>query len=649
MMSIPVIEVKNLSKTFKTRKIVVTPLRGISMKLYPGEFLVVDGPSGCGKTTLLNMLAGLDKFDRGEILIRGKDLQKMGETEIEKYRRSGIGMVFQNFNLIASLTAIENVALPLQFSGVQGKEKYKRAREVLEMVGLKDRSKHYPSELSGGEQQKVAIARAIVTNPWILLVDEPTGNLDSKAGEEIISILQHLNKRYGRTILLVTHNSDYLKYATRVIMMKDGLFVGEKDIATVKMSDKEEEVKYYFPAKLRKFMRVADILSISYKHFRFARTRTFLTVLGMAIGISAIVLFVSLGFGLQKITTSSIASLEDLQTITVSVPENSRLKLTDATVETFKKIDSVKTVSPVIIANAEGELGGTSTTVVVKGVVPTDLDIEQIKVNQGTAFSGSVKAEALISSTALKNFDKSPDGIIGQKINLGLLDPDSSSAGSSKITEITATIVGITGDKSVSEVYVPIELLKAKVADGFTVVDVQASRLDAVETIKKSIDASGYETTAVLGLIDQINKAFLVVQIILGLIGGIALIVASFGIINTMTISLLERTHEIGIMKALGIADRDVKRLFVYESILYGFFGGIAGIVTGWIIGSALNALVGFIVRRAGETQVLTPFVTPYKFAILVFFFSIIISRLAGIYPSRRATKRSPLDALRYE
>jgi ABC-type lipoprotein export system ATPase subunit len=186
------------------------------------------GPSGCGKSTLLNTICGLEPPTTGEMLIRGESLYKKSEHDITEYRRSKIGIVFQSFNLLKSLTIQENVALPLSAAGENFKRRMDRAAHLLEMVGLEKLLKRRPAELSGGQQQRVAIARALSVNPWIIICDEPTGNLDSKSADEVMAIIERLNSKSKRTILMVTHNAEYLKYPHRVIFLKDGVIDHEK-------------------------------------------------------------------------------------------------------------------------------------------------------------------------------------------------------------------------------------------------------------------------------------------------------------------------------------------------------------------------------------------------------------------------------------
>ncbi|MEM3578406.1 MAG: ABC transporter ATP-binding protein [Candidatus Bathyarchaeia archaeon] len=216
----------NLKKTYLLGKVPVEALRGVNLKVEKGELLAVLGPSGSGKSTLLNLLGALDKPTDGTVLIDGVDISKLNENQLADLRRR-IGFVFQFFNLIPRLTARQNVELPMAIAGLSKEERRKRAEELLETVGLKERMDHKPTELSGGEQQRVAIARALANNPSFLLMDEPTGNIDSKNATEIIQLIKEVNASKGVTVIMVTHDQRLANEAKRTVKMLDGLIVGD--------------------------------------------------------------------------------------------------------------------------------------------------------------------------------------------------------------------------------------------------------------------------------------------------------------------------------------------------------------------------------------------------------------------------------------
>lgn len=218
----PVIRLENVYKTYDLGEVQVQALRGISLEVRSREFAAVMGPSGSGKSTVMNILGCLDRPTRGRYFLDGLDVSQMSKTELARIRNRKLGFVFQQFNLLARTSALENVELPTIYAGVPPGERAKRAMDSLERVGLADRAGHYPSQLSGGQQQRVAIARALVNRPSILLADEPTGNLDSRTSVEIMEILQTLNEEQGLTIVMVTHEADIARFAHRTLEFRDG-------------------------------------------------------------------------------------------------------------------------------------------------------------------------------------------------------------------------------------------------------------------------------------------------------------------------------------------------------------------------------------------------------------------------------------------
>ncbi|HDD71435.1 MAG TPA: ABC transporter ATP-binding protein [Candidatus Aenigmarchaeota archaeon] len=222
------IKLENVSKVYRMGETKVQALKNINLKIEKGENVVIIGPSGCGKSTLLHLMGCLDRPTKGKVLIDGRDVSKLSDNELAKIRREKIGFIFQFFYLIPTLTALENVMLPMTFAGVPSKEKIRRAKELLKLVGLERRMYHKRSELSGGEIQRVAIARALANDPEIILADEPTGNLDSKSGKEVIKYLVRLNKEKNVTLVVVTHDLSIVKFFERKIYLKDGQIIKEE-------------------------------------------------------------------------------------------------------------------------------------------------------------------------------------------------------------------------------------------------------------------------------------------------------------------------------------------------------------------------------------------------------------------------------------
>ncbi len=217
-----VLELKNITKTYTSGNTVFNALDNVSLKIYEGEFVSITGPSGSGKSTLMHIIGLLDNPTSGEVLLNGKDISRFNESQLARIRNVTLGFVFQQFNLLAKTSALENVTLPLLYSDVPKLQREKLGIQMLTKVGLDTKLKNTPAQLSGGQQQRVAIARALINDPKIILADEPTGNLDSKSGTEVMELFHHLHRQEGRTIVFVTHDMDLAKQADRIVIIKDG-------------------------------------------------------------------------------------------------------------------------------------------------------------------------------------------------------------------------------------------------------------------------------------------------------------------------------------------------------------------------------------------------------------------------------------------
>ena len=240
----PIIRVKNLYKIYRVGETKVRALNGVEFTLYKGEFCAIVGTSGSGKSTLLNMLAGLEKPTKGEIEIGGKHIEKLSEQELVTFRREKVGFIFQSYNLLNTMNALENVAMPLSFRGIGRKERLARAKKYMELVGVGRQAKHMPNQMSGGQQQRVGIARALAVNPQIIFADEPTGNLDSKTTMEVLHLMQKIVREQNQTLVMVTHDNNLASYADRRIRIIDGKIVSiEEGAREVEFEPPESKVK----------------------------------------------------------------------------------------------------------------------------------------------------------------------------------------------------------------------------------------------------------------------------------------------------------------------------------------------------------------------------------------------------------------------
>jgi putative ABC transport system ATP-binding protein len=236
----PLIQIRNLSKAYQRGGQRIAVLSALSLDVEEGEFVGLMGPSGSGKSTLLNLIAGIDKPDAGTLLVAGVDITQLSETDLAHWRGTHVGFIFQFYNLMPVLTAVENVELPLMLTHLSRRERRERAEFTLELVGLADRMTHQPSELSGGQQQRVAVARSLVNNPAIILADEPTGNLDTRSSVEVMQIFQRLNTEQGITVIFVTHESDIAEHTRRVIRVRDGVIARDEPVEHQRIANPDD-------------------------------------------------------------------------------------------------------------------------------------------------------------------------------------------------------------------------------------------------------------------------------------------------------------------------------------------------------------------------------------------------------------------------
>jgi putative ABC transport system ATP-binding protein len=239
----PIVSITHLSKSYRRGDQVVPVLRDITLAIPEGDFIALMGPSGSGKSTLLNLIAGIDKPDEGELLVGGEDITKLGEADLADWRASNVGFVFQFYNLMPVLSAFENVELPLLLTSLSKRDRRERVTTALSLVGLADRMEHYPNELSGGQQQRVAIARAFISDPTIIVADEPTGDLDRKSAEEILGLLRRLNSEMGKTIVMVTHDGHAVQSARHVTHLEKGELMESVETASQNLGQTPNQAK----------------------------------------------------------------------------------------------------------------------------------------------------------------------------------------------------------------------------------------------------------------------------------------------------------------------------------------------------------------------------------------------------------------------
>ncbi len=396
-------------------------------------------------------------------------------------------------------------------------------------------------------------------------------------------------------------------------------------------------------------MLFSDILKLSLRMFKARTMRTILTVLGMSVGIAAILFLVSFGYGLQRTLLKKITTSDALVTLDITVgEENGETKLNPKTVETLKGIDGVNSVIPALELRGQSHFEGTAYEVSVVSTEDQFINLDGLVFSYGKNFSNSAW-EIAISSGVAQIFTDKPESLLGKPLDMTIFLKKS--AGSTQEEEVHPEkpyiITGIVQSED-NLVYLPISTLSAFSLPDFTKLKVKCVSTDRVEPVRSAIQERGFVASSISEIVDQANKVFSVIQIVLMIFGLIALIVSAIGMFNTMTIALLERTEEIGIMKAIGASNRAIWMMFIAEASIMGFLGGLGGVLLGWLEGECLNLLVNLIASRFGGESV-DLFYSPLWFVTTIIIFGAFVGLLTGVFPARKAGKIDTLDALRYK
>lgn len=400
-------------------------------------------------------------------------------------------------------------------------------------------------------------------------------------------------------------------------------------------------------------MKILDILRLALRIFKTNRLRTMLTILGVSIGIGAIFFLVSLGYGIQQLTINRIASSDALLTLDVGTGKSAILKLDKKAIDSFKEIAGAGEISPLLGVAAQSSSNESNLDTFVNGIVPSYFRLSGIRIKYGKSFTDTDTAKVVITSRMATGLAiPTPEQAIGKKLSFNFIITTAAEGEEAQEKVVPSNqefeITGVIEDDQNVLTYMPLSALDDLQLNDYQLVKVKAKDRFSINQLRDKIQDKGFVVTSVSDTLDQLDKVFKVIQAILGGFGVIALAVASIGMFNTMTIALLERTREIGIMKALGVMNKDVWRLFLTESVVIGTSGGVLGILIGWAGGEAVNALLNLLAGQLGGERV-DIFASPSWFVILVLAFSSIVGFSTGIYPAKRAARINPLVALRYE
>jgi macrolide transport system ATP-binding/permease protein len=653
------IELRHVTKTYKMGTIEVRALRDVSLEITQGEFVAIMGPSGSGKSTILHIVGFLDRPDSGSYLLGGRDITELSDDELAILRNRLAGFVFQQFHLLPRISAVENAELPLIYAGRRHlKEK---AHEKMKEVGLAQRESHHPNELSGGEQQRVAIARSLVNEPLIVFADEPTGNLDTKSEEEIIALLEDLNRK-GKTIVMVTHEQEIAARAQRIIRMRDGEVV----------ADERKKTRRKNPVAKPQDLSIDAILSESRQtlaqaafidHFRQAlhaivshKMRSFLSMVGILIGIASVIAMLALGQGAKESITKQLASLgSNLLSIRPGASQMGGVALEAGTVTRFTlqdadaiaKLTEISRVSPTV--NGRGQL--------VYGSKNWNTQVLGTGINYAPMHASIPAIGRFFTDDELRRRDKLV--VLGTTVVTNLFGDTNPIGASIKINRINFKVIGVmpkkgaTGFRDQDDLAVMpvttamyrvlgkqyIDTIDAEVRDPGLMDEAQ----DAISKLvikRHNLTKDRQDTFNIRNMADiqaTLQSTTKTMTWLLGSIAAISLLVGGIGIMNIMLVSVSERTREIGLRKAIGARKMDIMVQFLIEAVLMTMSGGITGILCGVGMSFLLALLAGWATK-----------VSIFAMALATTF-SLFVGIGFGLWPARQAAQLNPIEALRYE
>ena len=652
-----ILAAESLCKTYPMGAVEIRALQDVSFQIESGEFVAIMGPSGSGKSTLMHLLGFLDVPDAGTLRFNGRDVSRLSEKEYALLRNRAIGFIFQQFNLMARSTAIENVALPLLYSPDRGSvSAAEHVLELLRRVGLGDRLEHRPNELSGGQQQRVAIARALVRKPLLILADEPTGNLDSRSGAEVMKILHELHAT-GMTVVVVTHDENIGAQAQRVLRMHDGRIVADE-----RRPGKQTAVRELPPLEVPQargfsLTEVREHFQQAWRMIGSNRLRSFLSMLGVLIGVACVIAMLALGRGARESIAEELSRLgsnllsvrpgsSKVRGVTMEAGAVTRLSLEDSRA-IAEAVPSVTGVAPQVQGQAQLVYGNKNWSTRLMGTTPEYEAMRSQEPVAGRFF------------TAEENRARKQVVLVGQTVARELFGRENPVGKIIKINRINFQVIGLLptmGSNAFRDqddtVVIPLMTAMRRVLgkDYLDQIDVQVASMEQIADAQDEIrlliirrqrltgdreDSFNIRNYAdIQNALSATTRTF---SVLLGSVAAISLLVGGIGIMNIMLVSVKERTREIGLRKALGATPDDILLQFLIEALTVTFLGGMAGILLG-------TSLSWIMTRVAGWNTVVS-----LDSILLGFIFSAGIGVIFGIWPAREAAQMDPIRALRYE
>lgn len=646
-------QLKQVNKSYKVNGgETFQALKDVNLSFEKGELISIIGESGSGKSTLMNLIGGLDSDFQGEILVNGENIRDYSEKSLVQYHKEKVGFVFQSFNLISHLSVLDNVTLAMTLSNVSKADREKRAKEILDVVGLKDHVYKKPDAISGGQKQRVAIARALVNDPDIIIADEPTGALDSETSNQVLEMIKEIAEN-GKLVIMVTHSEKVAAYSSRVVTIDDGRVIDDQ--AGNALIVKENKYKTEKPNR-NKNLSLLGSMKLALLNMKEKLSRNILIALGGSVGIMSVILMLSLGSGVNAYLTDTMNSQVNPLVSEVHMPDEATGNETE--INKLQKQNPLLGLSSAASFETENieELAGIEhVESVEEGFTNFSVGSSKASFEENTAqFMSITTVSSMITSADIlegelpnegevmitENLaDTLGDDLVGKDIQIETLINE-------ELLDLTMTVSGIYGSEGgMDTVYLSYENLENALEEAGgelapNIVYLVSDDADATESIKAEVERLEYKGSSTEALADTFSQMLDIFTYVLAGVAGISLIVSAIMILTVLYISVVERTKEIGVIKAIGGRKKDIRRIFVSESFLIGLFSGLFGVGIAWGLSLAANAASTHYFDV--DIIILTP-----TYAIAGIVLSIIISMVAGLMPASKAAKLDPVESLR--
>jgi len=633
----------------------VYALNEVSVTIAPDEFVAIMGRSGSGKSTLLHILGLLDVPTSGSYKLFGKEVSNLSEDELAIYRRQTLGFIFQQFHLLPRLQAVENVAMPLLYSGLTNLPE--SPARLLADVNLGDRIHHRPSEMSGGQQQRTAIARSLVNNPRILLADEPTGNLDTASQTDILHLLSEMHAG-GIGVIVVTHDEEVAAATNRVIRMQDGKIVSDKGKKKLISKPGMPDLHSKPPGHKNTLTYFMEHLREGYRAVLANKLRSALSMLGIMIGVASVIAMLALGRGAQEAIEAQLKSLG--ANVMVVRPGASRVggvaqesgspaRISYEDIAWIReRVPGIKGVSGNVTGRGQVSYANKNWNSQVQGA-----SVEYATIRTATPFIGRM-------FTQKEDQTRARVALLGLTVVRELYGSENPIGTFIKVNKINFQVIGVmpekggTGFRDQDDVVViPLQtamhrLLGKVYIDSLDIEgDGKANLDDLGDAVKRgmysrhripvSMQEDAYQVQNLADIRAAVSSTSSTMSALLASIAAVSLLVGGIGIMNIMLVSVTERTKEIGLRKAVGARRRDILFQFLIETLAVSISGGALGLVLGVLISVAMSSLAGWSTSISSFSVVLSVF------------FSVFTGLVFGIYPARKAAGLNPIEALRHE